>query len=996
MTREVPMRALVTTTALALCTAGLAPLAVAHADTSTSVVAGRETTTPIQHLVVIFQENASFDHYFGTYPEAANPPGDPPFIPRADTPAVNNLLPSSLNGNRDLRVTNPNAALPFRLDRSQFVTCSQDHTYRPEQRAANLGRMDRFVQQTDKSGCLLPRPVSSPQVMGYFDGNTVTTLWNYAQHYALNDMAFATTYGPSTPGALNLVAGRTSGASPEAPRNVTEGTVFGDPDPAYDDCADAAVKAQLTGRNIGDLLSDAGISWGWFQGGFRRTNSLDEPEAVCDGSHPNLGRFQDPTPDYEAHHDPFQYFASTANPHHLPPSSPDAIGHDDQARHQYDLTDFWTAAYAGHLPAVSYLKAPGYQDGHPGWSNSNPLDEQDFLVATLNRLQRLPEWEDAAVVLAWDDSDGQYDHQFPPTLHHSHNVAQDTLYGVGNANDPSALMCMAPPGGPAPPPETVFEMRCGYGERLPLLVISPFARANHVDHTIVDQTSVLRFIEDNWGLPRLGDGSFDIGYGVGESADPGPGTLLNMFDFTERRDDVLLLNHLTGNVNRPPEVSDPALTPKAPRTDDTVSVQAEVRDGDEDPTNGRHDVVKTSYAWFDGDIRLDEEGPTLDLSEPGHGDRGDTITVRVTAYNGLDTTVKTSQVVIADSAPAVTLSTAEAEGVYSDDLGPVTVTTSDPDGDPVTVEGTGLPDGGGVAPAADGTHQIGGVVTGRTGRYAATVDVSDGSLSTTAALRITVHPEAATLGYTGDLMSTAGSNAPVHLRAHVTQEDDGTPGDLSRAEVLFDLYGPGNDGAEPDATYRATADAHGDARVEVDALANGTWRVVTRTDPDRGDFSAPSSPAVPLTVSLPDPGGLVVGAGQVPDPDAIGRGPFALAARTRADGTPAGTTSYAFGRPDGTQVLIRSTTWDGGGLSVTAGHATLAGQGDVTVTDGRGRVVARVADARFRVDVADGAAQPGPDGYALSVYTAAGRTFHQVGSATEPLRLARGQVAVRP
>ena len=104
--------------------------------------------------------------------------------------------------------------------------------------------MDRFVQQTDNSGCALPRPVPSPQVMGYFDGNTVTALWNYAQHYALEDNAFATTYGPSTPGALNLVAGRTSGASPDNDnKNVTEGTVYGDPDPLFDDCADAASRA---------------------------------------------------------------------------------------------------------------------------------------------------------------------------------------------------------------------------------------------------------------------------------------------------------------------------------------------------------------------------------------------------------------------------------------------------------------------------------------------------------------------------------------------------------------------------------------------------------------------------------------------------------------------------------------------------------------------------------------------------------------------------------
>ena len=85
-------------------------------------------------------------------------------------------------------------------------------------------------------------------------------------------------------------------------------------------------------------------------------------------------------------------------------------------------------------------------------------------------------------------------------------------------------MCMAPPGSRHLPADRVFPMRCGYGERLPLLVISSFAKENYVDHTLVDQTSVLRFIEDNWTLPRLDHGSFDAE----------AGSLLNMFDFASR------------------------------------------------------------------------------------------------------------------------------------------------------------------------------------------------------------------------------------------------------------------------------------------------------------------------------------------------------------------------------------------------------------------------------------------------------------------------------
>ncbi len=93
------------------------------------------TTTPIKHLVVIFQENVSFDHYFGTYPQALNPAGEPSFEPSPDTASVNGL-------NAALLTNNPNAANPTRLDRSQAVTCDQDHNYKDEQRAFDLGLMD--------------------------------------------------------------------------------------------------------------------------------------------------------------------------------------------------------------------------------------------------------------------------------------------------------------------------------------------------------------------------------------------------------------------------------------------------------------------------------------------------------------------------------------------------------------------------------------------------------------------------------------------------------------------------------------------------------------------------------------------------------------------------------------------------------------------------------------------------------------------------------------
>jgi phospholipase C len=260
---------------------------------------------------------------------------------------------------------------------------------------------------------------------------------------------------------------------------------------------------EMTGQNVGDLMNKADVSWGWFSGGFRPTARDGKGIPTCGSSHNNIGG--QPIGDYCNICEPFQYYDSTANPAHLPPTSVDAIGHADQANHQYDLTDFFAAADGGNLPAVSFLKASGYQQGHPGISD--PLDEQTFLVNTINRLQRLKSWKDTAIVVAWDDSDGWYDHVMPPLVNRSQS-SQDALTGTGQCGTGTPL--------------AGYQDRCGHGPRQPLLVISPYAKSNHVDHTMTDQTSILRFVEDNWlGGARIGDGSYD--------ALAGP--LTGMFDF---------------------------------------------------------------------------------------------------------------------------------------------------------------------------------------------------------------------------------------------------------------------------------------------------------------------------------------------------------------------------------------------------------------------------------------------------------------------------------
>jgi phospholipase C len=228
------------------------------------------------------------------------------------------------------------------------------------------------------------------------------------------------------------------------------------------------------------------------------------------------------------------YYKHMANSHHLPPISNANVGRSDQAQHQYDLSLFFDALDHGRLPAVSFLKAPRALDGHPGSSNSDPLSEQLFLVETINKLQQSPEWKETAVIVAYDDSDGWYDHVTGPIVNHSNVPGADVLAGA-NCGTPAAGAYLG---------------RCGYGARLPFLVISPLAKRNFVDHTTTDQTSILRFIEDNWELGRIDDLDHPAGTPEGQgSFDRIAGSILNMFDFDDQPDlRPVILNPYTGQL----------------------------------------------------------------------------------------------------------------------------------------------------------------------------------------------------------------------------------------------------------------------------------------------------------------------------------------------------------------------------------------------------------------------------------------------------------------
>jgi phospholipase C len=289
----------------------------------------------------------------------------------------------------------------------------------------------------------------------------------------------------------------------------------------------------MTGKNIGDLLNAAGVTWGFFAEGFDLTAVNTNGTTGCRRSHTSTITKVD-RPDYTPFLNPFQYYASTANPNHARPASVQAIGqaNDGRTHHQYDIHDFFAAVKAGNFPAVSYLKPAAYRDGHAGYSD--PLDEQAFLVYVINTIEQTPEWSSTLILVTYDDSDGWYDHVY--NVVNGSATAHDAFSAAGKCGDASTALAGVNPA------TLHAQGRCGYGPRLPLLAISPWAKQNYVSHTVTDQSSILRFIEDTFlNQQRIGQGSYDAIAGSIDDMLDFSGTLPN-------NGGVLLLNDTTGQV----------------------------------------------------------------------------------------------------------------------------------------------------------------------------------------------------------------------------------------------------------------------------------------------------------------------------------------------------------------------------------------------------------------------------------------------------------------
>ena len=451
-----------TATLTASFIASLAVLAVALGWWPKEAKASTRGVDAIEHVVVIYAENRSFDHLFGLFPGAegvaqATPQQGVqvdaagaalPALPGFSRPGESGYLPGGL----------PNG--PFRIDLPPVsrgmgeLLPSPVHAFWQNQTQIAGGENNRFVAVSDAGGW----------VMGYWDGSPLK-LWQWAREYTLADHFFMGAFGGSFLNHQWLICACTPRFA-EAPGHLRPQTVTSDgyvanmmqppfqpsgippaagADKRWADARQWPLPPQ-TATTIGDTLSAAGVSWAWFGDGWAAASADGEqaPEArraVIYNAQPGALAFQ-------PHHQPFNYYARFA------PGSP------DRARHLKDSADFFVAMDAGNLPAVSFYKPAGRANYHP--ATSSLLEADAHLDAVLQRLRASPQWPRMAVFVAYDENGGFWDH--------------------------------------VPPPKGD---RWGPGNRVPAIIVSPWAKRGFVDKTPYDTTSILKFITWRFKLPPL-------------------------------------------------------------------------------------------------------------------------------------------------------------------------------------------------------------------------------------------------------------------------------------------------------------------------------------------------------------------------------------------------------------------------------------------------------------------------------------------------------------
>ncbi|MGM9489952.1 acid phosphatase [Ideonella sp. YS5] len=461
----------------------------------------------LEHIVVIYAENRSFDHLYGLFPGAegiAQATAQQKTQLNHDGTPLATLPPVYEGGKPSTRFPSELPNGPFRIDQAPVnrrldeVLPSPIHNFWQNQEQINGGANNKFVAMTTVGAW----------TMGYWDGSQMK-LWKWAQQYTLADHFFMGAFGgsflnhqwlvcactPSFPNAPESMRpqldedGRLM-KKPNSPPSVLNGPVqvfdgsvtpdgyaVNTSQPAYQpsgappavggnlDFADLAKNPvpPQTAKTIGDTLSAKGISWAWYAGGWNaaladgRQAPGERRGVIYNGSTPEALAFQ-------PHHQPFNYFARFAP------------GTADRAEHLKDYDDFAAAIDAGKLPAVSFYKPVGRLTQHPSYTDLAQGDEH--IDALLQRLVKSPQWPKMAIIVTYDENGGYWDH--------------------------------------VPPPKGD---RWGPGTRIPAIVISPFAKKGFVDKTSYDTTSIIKLITRRFALEPL------------PGARAGAGDLSNAFAF---------------------------------------------------------------------------------------------------------------------------------------------------------------------------------------------------------------------------------------------------------------------------------------------------------------------------------------------------------------------------------------------------------------------------------------------------------------------------------
>jgi phospholipase C len=463
----------------------------------------------IEHIVVIYQENRSFDHYFGAYQPAGGGQVaglldgegnvDARFLGMQKTPsgAAYPYLPVPYTVPGFAAASLPN--LPFHL--APYIPATSNVLWDPSHHffrmfaQINSGKMDRFVAlalpgrheffdkpPADPAEIMMAGSTPSGAVIGFYTRDDLPGYHHLADEYVLFDNFFQAMSGGSTGNALYLVAARSavSSKAPSAKIGSLDPPVFDRPYDKYgiliNDLAPvngptetfmgsldlAPPPEEQTYPNIGDGLNAASLSWAWYNEAWNAVKPWAMKTAFGAGD----GSIVVDNPEhYLPHHNPFQYYPTWFN--------------NVQAGHIRDATDFFDDLKTGKLPSVSFIKATGARDEHP--ANSAPRWGENWVMSLVKAIGNSALWAKTAIIVAYDEGGGFWDHVAPPT--------------------PDAYGC---------------------GTRIPAMLISPYARRGYIDHKVADTTSIPALIEARFGLKPM------------QSRDAAAYNLLDGFDFTQK------------------------------------------------------------------------------------------------------------------------------------------------------------------------------------------------------------------------------------------------------------------------------------------------------------------------------------------------------------------------------------------------------------------------------------------------------------------------------